>query len=68
MLNYCGLAISGQRAEVGVINQIFGGGYLKRSVQFFDAGQETKKKIKLYVISFWDVDCYFFSLAYVYNL
>lgn len=47
MLNYCGLEISGQRAKVGVINLIFGGGYLKRSVQFFDAGQETKKKIKL---------------------
>lgn len=67
MLNYCGLEISGQRVEVGVINLIFGGGYLKRSVQFFDAGQESKKK-KLYVISFWDVDCYFFSLAYVYIL
>lgn len=68
MLNDCGLEISGQRVEVGVINLIFGGGFLERSVQFFDAGQETKKKIKLYVISLWDVDYYFFSLAYVHNL
>lgn len=67
MLNYCGLEISGQRVKVGVINLIFGGGFLKRSAQFFDAGQESKEKTKLYVISFWDVD-YFFSLAYVYIL
>lgn len=67
MLNYCGLEISGQRVKVGVINLIFGGGFLKRSAQFFGAGQESKEKTKLYVISFWDVD-YFFSLAYVYIL